>query len=134
MHRLGKTMWVLWVIGFFALITVAPWWVVTRIVRGGNRRTLSTAASNLAQQSIADLRIQYKDLNGRVTERNIHLRSVVKKDGVLWMHSHCDLRGETRSFLGSRVIQCVDLNTGELISDVVAFFDQMHDQSISDRS
>lgn len=69
----------------------------------------------------AKLRILYVDGNGNSTERNINViefeNSPSKADAGMIM-AHCLLRDATRTFRYNRIKHAVDLETGEVITDV----------------
>ena len=63
--------------------------------------------------------IKYQDAYGNLSVRKIAIRKVVGKS----LKAHCFLRNEERTFIISRIVECIDLNTGELISgDLHSYF------------
>lgn len=61
-----------------------------------------------------NLNITYRDANGNTTNRNI----MVKRIGEEGMNAFCYMRNGGRTFLYSRIIQAVDLMTGEVIDNL----------------
>ena len=55
--------------------------------------------------------IEYEDAEGNVTTRKIAIK---KFDGSM-ISAYCFLRDEERSFLATRIIDCVDVSTGEVV-------------------
>lgn len=70
-----------------------------------------------------ELEIDYKDRNGLSTTRQIKVSgyriSSDKRDAELW--GYCYLRNGGRTFYASRIKRCVDLDTGEIIADIIPF-------------
>lgn len=67
----------------------------------------------------AALYIHYCDAQGQLSSRNITLRSIVPWEGNdIAMLAYCHEREAHRTFLASRVLQAVELDTGEIIKDV----------------
>ncbi|EIH0550771.1 hypothetical protein [Escherichia coli] len=63
-----------------------------------------------------DLDITYEDADGEITFRQI---SVLRYDPVIKkINAWCHLRRGTRTFYTPRVIQAIDVTTGEVVSDV----------------
>lgn len=63
----------------------------------------------------ANLLINYKKQNGETSSREI----VVKEyDGTKYLYAFCKLRGMNRTFKIDRLISCIDLETGESVSNV----------------
>lgn len=56
--------------------------------------------------------IKYKDAEGNISVRKIFVR---RFDGRV-LEAHCFLRGEERTFYVPRIVECVDLETGEVIN------------------
>ena len=65
-----------------------------------------------------DCEIIYKDAEGNLSKRKI---AVVSFDGRM-IESYCFLRNERRTFYVQRIIECVDLSTGEVIKDDLAVY------------
>jgi hypothetical protein len=72
-----------------------------------------------------ELEIDYKDRNGLSTTRQIKVSgyriSSDRKDAEIW--GYCYLRGAGRTFYASRIKRCVDLDTGEVITDIIPFLE-----------
>lgn len=69
--------------------------------------------------SVPQFEIKYQDAYGNLSVRKIAVRKVVGKS----LKAHCFLRNEERTFIISRIVECVDLDTGELISgDLRSYF------------
>ena len=56
--------------------------------------------------------IKYKDAEGNISDRKIFVR---RFDGRV-LEAHCFLRSEERTFYVPRIVECVDLETGEIIN------------------
>jgi hypothetical protein len=66
------------------------------------------------------LRLEYRDGSGAQTARVVDVRAFdVSADLLI---GHCHLRGATRTFRFSRMIECVDFETGEIIANPLAYF------------
>lgn len=63
------------------------------------------------------LSIVYEDANGDVSDRTI---DTVSFDGVK-IEAWCRLRSEERTFYASRIISCIDEETGEVVDDVAGY-------------
>lgn len=70
----------------------------------------------------ATIHIHYKDFVGDKTERDIHVTHYHPDNG--YFMGFCYLRKEKRTFKIERVIEAVDLDTGELIHGLRRFFRQ----------
>ena len=66
----------------------------------------------------AKLQIEYCDAVGNKTTRNVNVREFDNKlyHGVFM--GICELRNAHRTFRFDRILSCIDLETGEVISDV----------------
>lgn len=77
----------------------------------------------------AELKLQYKDGNGQVTERLITVRQFSPDfEGGLVM-AFCQLRNGTRTFRTDRIIRCTDVETGEFVDDVKAYLKAIYEKS-----
>jgi len=69
--------------------------------------------SNRPVDTITTLTIDYTDAGGDTTQRGVSVTAFDPYE----MFGFCHLRERYRSFLHERVTTCVDVNTGELVSD-----------------
>lgn len=81
------------------------------------------------QPARARLRIAYVDGHGQGTERTVDVREFGPYRGDVLLIGHCHLRNATRTFLASRIRQCVDEETGELVADVPAYLRAKYEAS-----
>lgn len=67
--------------------------------------------------------IQYADRDGVVTERQIQPNAIakVKDSDDVMIYAICSLRNDVRSFLSSRILRCVHVQTGEAVEDLGRF-------------
>lgn len=72
-----------------------------------------------------DFLIHYEDAQGNVSEREINVRAVTDKNGVTYLKAYCHARRAMRTFRLDRVIEVVDLGTGEVI-DAHRFVGALH--------
>jgi hypothetical protein len=61
------------------------------------------------------LRIRYRSSDDQVSERVI---PDIEVDPPNRIYAHCELRGEQRTFALDRIEEAVDLEAGELVSDI----------------
>jgi len=73
--------------------------------------------------------IDYIDANGLSTQRTVTVRQFDKDYLGGMFIGHCHLRNATRTFRADRVKSCVDSETGEVISDVIAFLEKRYEDS-----
>lgn len=75
-----------------------------------------------------ELEIDYTDRNGLSTTRQIKVNgyriSSNRKDAEIW--GYCYLRNAGRTFYASRIKRCVDLETGEIITDIITFLEKKY--------
>jgi hypothetical protein len=73
--------------------------------------------------------IEYIDGNGSQTTRNVRIRQFDNNlyNGIIM--AHCELRNSTRTFKFDRIKSCIDLETGEVVSDVRAFLNERYENS-----
>ncbi|HEV2365186.1 MAG TPA: hypothetical protein VGS12_13425 [Caulobacteraceae bacterium] len=85
---------------------------------------LRRPGSGAADAPPMDFHINYRDASGSFSSRNVTLLSATPTAGGrdVDLVAFCHLRGEERTFLASRVLQLVDLATGEAPPDPVAYF------------
>ncbi|MET0082689.1 MAG: hypothetical protein ABW079_06715 [Sedimenticola sp.] len=77
----------------------------------------------------AYIEIDYVDANKSTTTRVVRVREF---DNSLYggiIMGHCELRNATRTFRFDRIKKCVDLDTGEEITDVRKYLNDKYDQS-----
>lgn len=72
-------------------------------------------------------RLEYVDARGTRTTRDVEMRAF--DPGSDLMLAHCHLRNATRTFRFSRIQQCVDLETGEIIPDTLAHCSDAYSKS-----
>lgn len=68
----------------------------------------------------AQLRIDYVDANGTATTRSVQVREFGPYGGQTLILGRCLLRNESRTFRSDRIQACIDEETGEVVTDVVA--------------
>jgi len=88
-----------------------------------------TIISNPTEYRIEfEIEIDYQDRNGLETTRQVRVRgyriSDNKKEGELW--GHCYLRNGSRTFYASRMKRLVDLDTGEIHTNIVSFLERKY--------
>jgi len=88
-----------------------------------------TIISNPAEYRIEfEIEIDYQDRNGLETTRQVKVRgyriSDNKKEGELW--GHCYLRNGSRTFYVSRMKRFVDLDTGEIHTNIINFLEEKY--------
>lgn len=66
----------------------------------------------------ARLAIKYRDASDEESERIV---SVMQCQEPWYIYGHCESRGAQRTFRADRVHECVDVDTGEIVSDIMAF-------------
>ena len=78
-----------------------------------------------------ELEIDYTDAKGTETTRQIKLKrfrfSQDKKEGLLY--GYCYLRGGGRDFSVSRIQRCVNVETGEIIVDIIKYLEEQYEFS-----
>lgn len=77
----------------------------------------------------ARLKFRYRDANESTTERLVSVRRVGSVPGASLLIPHCHLRDATRTFRTDRISNCVDVETGEWMSDVAAYLRSKYDAS-----
>lgn len=63
-------------------------------------------------------RIKYTDQLSKKTEREISVKRVYDDRGTYAINAHCMMRNANRSFLNERIQSAINLETGEMVSDV----------------
>lgn len=102
-------------------VTETPGPVEGRARAGSKRWEENFWASAQVSRLAASLRISYEDARGVETERDVQVRFVAPHDQTLMLSAHCNLRDEVRCFRADRVLEAVDLTTGEVIDDLEAW-------------
>lgn len=77
----------------------------------------------------ARLQFDYTDGEGNKTSRSVVVREF---DNMLYsgiLLGHCEMRNANRTFRFDRIQNCVDLDTGEAISDVRTFLNEKYENS-----
>ena len=69
------------------------------------------------------LSIKYKDGQGQVTKRDIDVYKFGRTSYGGFILAVCNLRNANRSFRTDRILECIDLETGEFIKDVASFLE-----------
>lgn len=69
--------------------------------------------------------IHYEDAKGNVSEREINVRAITDKNGVTYLKAYCHARRAMRTFRLDRVVEVIDLGTGEVI-DARKFVGALH--------
>lgn len=78
----------------------------------------------------ARVKIKYTDSNNLTTLRSIVVKefdSTPRSDGLIL--AFCELRKANRSFRYDRIKECIDLETGEVITDVQGYLCKKYEQS-----
>jgi len=78
-----------------------------------------------------ELEIDYKDSKGNETTRQIKLKryriNPDNKEALLY--GFCSLRNGGRDFYASRIQRCVDLETGEVIENIILYLEEKYEMS-----
>lgn len=77
----------------------------------------------------ANLAIKYQDGVGSVTRRTIRLMKYGPWEGGAMLWAYCDLRKANRTFRTDRIIECADVDTGEVIGNLEAWLEAKYAQS-----
>jgi hypothetical protein len=77
----------------------------------------------------ARLRLDYTDGSGNKTTRNVDVRQFGNMGPYALLIAHCHMRDATRTFRTDRIRTCVDVETGEVVSDVTAFLQGKYESS-----
>ncbi len=75
-----------------------------------------------SQCKVDEYLIHYKDEHGQISAREIHVNSVVRQNGFTYLNALCRKRKVMRIFRLDRVIDAVDLSTGEILTNLDAVF------------
>lgn len=68
-----------------------------------------------------DLRIKYIDRFGKSSQRDITTKSISMDFGDGAIEAYCHTKRGNRTFKLDRIIECIDLETGEFIEDVYRY-------------
>lgn len=77
----------------------------------------------------AVLHFRYVDGGGLATERTVDVRECGPYLGDTMIAAHCRLRDARRTFLVSRIKNCFDEETGEVVNDVAQYLRDRYEQS-----
>lgn len=77
-----------------------------------------------AKRVRARLRLDYIDSTGERTRRDVVVHQYGRSGRTALMRGHCSLRNATRTFRVDRIQSCVDLETGEVLTDVADWLDR----------
>jgi hypothetical protein len=112
---------------------------VTYETSGGNHRAAADEDKDAWEGSFwevqepitckAKLRFRYVDGTGRRTERTVDVRQLGGYADTTLLIGHCSLRDATRTFRTDRITNCVDVDTGEVVKDVVAHLKKRYEES-----
>lgn len=69
--------------------------------------------------AIGRYHISYKDQRGIKTERDIEIKRAYESNGKYAVDAHCFLRNDYRSFVGERIQKASNLDSGEIVDDLV---------------
>ena len=77
----------------------------------------------------AHIEIDYKDGDGALTTRSVRVREFDNQlySGIIM--GHCELRNATRTFRFDRIKKCVDIETGEIVTDIRKYLNDLYDKS-----
>lgn len=68
--------------------------------------------------------LAYQSAKGAISQRQVSCTKIERAAGVDYLRAFCHVRQANRTFRISRVVQIIDLHTGEVIDDPAAFFDR----------
>jgi len=71
-------------------------------------------------------KLKYKDAKGNVTNRTIDMYKLGEISKGFFILAHCRLRNENRTFRTDRMLECIDMETGECISDIKQYFSDLY--------
>ena len=77
----------------------------------------------------AHIEIDYVDGNKYTTTRTVRVREFdsALHGGIIM--GHCELRNATRTFRFDRIKKCIDIETGEVVSDIKKYLNAKYEQS-----
>jgi len=71
-------------------------------------------------------KLKYKDAKGKVTNRTIDMYRLGEISEGFFILAYCRLRNENRTFRTDRMLECIDMETGECISDIKQYFSDLY--------
>ena len=77
----------------------------------------------------ATLKLKYKDGVGSFSERIVDVKQFGKYENTQLLIGHCRLRDSTRTFRVDRILECVDMGTGEIVADVHGYLRDLYENS-----
>lgn len=77
----------------------------------------------------ANLDIKYRDGAGSVTRRTIRLMKYGPWEGGAMLWAYCDLRKANRTFRTDRIVECADVDTGEVVGNLEEWLNAKYEQS-----
>jgi len=75
------------------------------------------------------LKITYRDLGGQITQRDIDTLRYAHNGSDGNLEAYCHLRAQRRTFRLSRILEAVNLSTGEVIHDLPTWLDAQYEAS-----
>jgi hypothetical protein len=101
-------------------LPVAPTFAPRTVIAHADDSSTHRAHTGLATSTL--LEIDYRDAKGNITRRKIYLKRVTSSaGGDLLLASFCYKRKAVRLFRASRILDCIDCETGEVFPDVQGF-------------
>lgn len=77
----------------------------------------------------AIFQLKYRDGNGSETHRKVSVRNFDRNHLGGMFIGHCHLRGATRTFRVDRVIECIDIDSGEIVEDLSDYLTKRYESS-----
>lgn len=77
----------------------------------------------------AVLNLNYQSGKGERTERIVDVQNFGYYGDFVYLNGICRLRGESRSFRTDRILQCIDIESGEVIDNVHDFIQEKYKQT-----
>lgn len=119
----------------WATIFAIAIWLFVRGARGaapqntGKRQSEKHAPRQASSQNkrrrvIAHLRIKYEDEDEKLTQRDVDVHGILFHLGAPRIEGFCHLRCARRTFRADRIHECIDLDSGEIVEDLAAFFER----------
>jgi len=71
-------------------------------------------------------KIKYKDAKGNVTRRTIDMYKIGEIEDGFFILAHCRLRKGNRTFRTDRMLECIDMDTGEVLYDIDTYFSELY--------
>lgn len=69
----------------------------------------------------ATLHLNYQNSEGEITERTVDVQKFGYYNDFAYLTGFCRLRQDPRTFRIDRILQCVDMETGEIIENIYTF-------------